>query len=262
MCAGSSDFLMPAMSCIPVVRGMASGAPGMHGIVHSSSIAAPHGRPATPDVHAVAARFAELSQAREHRLHARILDVSQLPREQRSCLAAALQSVLACSGTAPFALPRAGDAQSMRKADAKSLEHVRASPRVYSQLGLQDPVRSPRACTAECEQADFWRPGGDFAPAQQQGLLDSGQKHSWASSECFPPRSGLVARRGCSAWPPKDWRKWRVLDQRSRDVQHRICVDELKIGLLHVRTEIQRGDLFTKCLDKTAFLRHRRTMLQ
>ena len=42
----------------------------------------------------------------------------------------------------------------------------------------------------------------------------------------------------------------------------RICVDELKIGLLHVRTEIQRGDLFTKCLDKTAFLRHRRTMLQ
>ena len=137
----------------------------MHGIVHFSSTAAPHGCPATPNVRAVATRFAELSQAREHRLHARILDVSQLPREQRSCLAAALQSVLACSGTAPFALPRAGDAQSMRKADAKSLEHVRASPRVYSQLGLQDPVRSPRACAAECEQADFWRPGGDFAPA-------------------------------------------------------------------------------------------------
>ena len=93
----------------------------MHGIVHSSSIAAPHGRPATPNVRAVAARFAELSQARERRLRARLLDVSQLLREQRSCLAAALQSVLACSATSTFALAPAGDARPMRKADAESL---------------------------------------------------------------------------------------------------------------------------------------------
>ena len=120
---------------------MASGALGKQAIVHSSSTAAPRGCPATPNVRAVATRFAELSHARERRLRGRILDVSQLLREQRSCLAAALQSVLAGSGTSTFTLPRAGDAQSMRKADAKSLEHVRASPRVYSKLGLQVPVR-------------------------------------------------------------------------------------------------------------------------
>ena len=162
----------------------------MHGIVHSSSIAAPHGRPATPNVRAVAARFAELSQAREHRLHARILDVSQLPREQRSCLAAALQSVLACSGTAPFALPRAGDAQSMRKADAKSLEHVRASPRVYSQLGLQDPVRSPRACAAECEQADFW------LAARADAAASRGERWAGTLTRCW--RVCLPGRRHCA----------------------------------------------------------------
>ena len=109
----------------------------MHGIVHSSNTAAPHGHPATPNVRAVATSFAELSQARQRRLRARILDVPQLLREQRSCLAAALQSVLACSATSTFALAPAGGARPMRKADAKALERVRASPRVYSQLGLQ-----------------------------------------------------------------------------------------------------------------------------
>jgi len=42
----------------------------------------------------------------------------------------------------------------------------------------------------------------------------------------------------------------------------RTQVDEQKIDLVHLRTEYQTGDLFTKPLDKTTFIRHQSSLLK
>ena len=83
----------------------------------------------------------------------------------------------------------------MRKADAKSLERARASPRVYSQLALQVPVRLVSSVRGVCEHADLWRPGGDFAiescAAEEPGaMLDTTALHRAGARP--PPRPQML----------------------------------------------------------------------